>query len=279
MLVLSRYAAKVGISTYLTVFTSTMPAVKRRAPSILVREMSRGQGDRGGWPSTTGNPSGDGRSNNPPKNTEKDRDSRGRYIKFNLYKSDQVDENFDETVTCIACGGRATIMLLENGSTVWTNGQTTKLYIKLYLHHMLYPSPEYVAMGSQNRYYVKFEDREPEWVGCDDMTNSLKETNRSVNTIAFGERWDSYFIIYEDGWWEYHNIPDSLVTILEDRGRKVDLDCVSLGPDGEYYMRAKNGQAWWGGTSKENFSRISEDSDRVMFVDFADDDTFLCRYT
>lgn len=26
-----------------------------------------GQGDRGGWPSTTGNKSGKGRSNNPPK--------------------------------------------------------------------------------------------------------------------------------------------------------------------------------------------------------------------
>lgn len=27
----------------------------------------RGQGDAGGWPSTTGNPSGGGRSNNPPQ--------------------------------------------------------------------------------------------------------------------------------------------------------------------------------------------------------------------
>lgn len=26
-----------------------------------------GQGNSGGWPSTTGNPSGRGRSNNPPK--------------------------------------------------------------------------------------------------------------------------------------------------------------------------------------------------------------------
>ena len=28
----------------------------------------RGQGNAGGWPSTTGNPSGGGRSNNPPGN-------------------------------------------------------------------------------------------------------------------------------------------------------------------------------------------------------------------
>tara|TARA_Y100000813_G_C24106226_1_gene325512 strand:- start:629 stop:772 length:144 start_codon:yes stop_codon:yes gene_type:complete len=27
----------------------------------------KGQGNAGGWPSTTGNPSGGGRSNNPPK--------------------------------------------------------------------------------------------------------------------------------------------------------------------------------------------------------------------
>ncbi len=29
--------------------------------------MGRGQGNAGGWPSTTGKPSGGGRSNNPPK--------------------------------------------------------------------------------------------------------------------------------------------------------------------------------------------------------------------
>jgi ribosomal protein S27E len=277
MLVLSRYAVKVGVSSLAV--PSMMPAVKIGLPSILVREMSRGQGDRGGWPSSTGNPSGAGRSNNPPKNTKKYRSTRGRYIKFRLHEADHVGKYFDEAVTSMACGGKATIMIFENGGKAWTTGLTAHLYNTVPGRRKSLPSLEYVAMGSQDRYYVKFEDGRSEWVGCDAMTTALKETNRSVKSIAFGEHWDSYFIVYECGWWQYNIIPDSLSTILEARNRKPDLECVSLGPDGEYYIRAKNGRKWWGGISESNLAIIEEVRHRgIMFIDFADDNTFLCRY-
>jgi hypothetical protein len=81
----TRYAVKVGIYASPTIFTSIIPVVNIGVHSILIRDFSkrRGQGDRGGWPSTTGSRSGDGRSNNPPtkQHTEKDRKSRGRHIK------------------------------------------------------------------------------------------------------------------------------------------------------------------------------------------------------
>jgi len=54
---------------------------------------------------------------------------------------------------------------------------------------------------------------------------------------------------------------------------------MSLGPDGEYFMRTKDGQTWWGGTTEENIDRIAKVKDRAEFIDFADDDAFLCRYT
>jgi hypothetical protein len=284
MLVLSRYAVKVGISTSPTVFASMMPAVKIGDSSILIRNFSRGQGNGGGWPSTTGNPSGGRRSNNPPKNTEKDRDSRGRYIRFRLHERDQVDKNFSAKVTCIACGGKATIMLFENGSTVWTNGLTTNLYNMLIDRRQKTLSPpEYVAIGSKDRYYVRFKSGVYAWVGCDAMAKALTETDKNVKSVAFGAHMGSYFIVYEDGCYQCGYLPESLEVILERRALsgedKLDLDCVSLGPDGEYYMRAKNGRAWWGGTSKDSLARISDVKNRVMFIDFADDGTFLCRYT
>jgi hypothetical protein len=278
LLVLSRYAVKAGVSSLAV--PSMMPATKRVVPSILHREMSRGQGDGGGWPSTTGNPSGGGRSNNPIKNTEADRDSRGRYIQFRLHEADHVNKNFNAKVTCIACGGTATIMLYESGGTSLSKGLPKQLRITLHgRRQKSLPPPEYVAIGPLDRYYVKFTDGASQWVGCDAMTKKLKETDRSVKSVAFGTRVDSYFIVYKDGWGQYQNIPDSLNEIIEARNREPDLDCVSLGPDGEYYMRAKNGAAWCGGTSKDNLAIISQDKNRGMFVDFADDDTFLCRYT
>jgi hypothetical protein len=255
MLFLSRYAIKAGLSSHAA--PSMMSAVKRGVPSILVREMSRGQGDGGGWPSATGNPSGGRRSNNSSKNTEKDRDSRGRYIQFRLHEADHVNKKFNEQITCIACDGKSIIQLYEIGITStlgWS--ETLRNSLKERRQKSL-PPPEYVAIGSQDRHYVKFENGSSQWVGCDAMTKALKETNRGVKSVAFGKHMDSYFIVYEDGWWGYHNIPDSLVAIIEDRGRKADLDCVSLGPDDEFYMKAKNGHAWFVGSSQGNLARIS----------------------
>jgi hypothetical protein len=173
----ARYAVKVGIYASPTVFTSMIPAVKRGIPSILIRDFSssRGQGDRGGWPSTTGNSSGDGRSNNPPTKLtkKKDRDNRGRHIKFQLHsihRSDHMNKKFNEQVTCIACGGNATIMLYESGITSMTTGLTKKLCNSLKKRRQKsLPPPEYVALGSRGRYYVRFTDGKSDWVGCDAM--------------------------------------------------------------------------------------------------------------
>ena len=281
---LSKYAgsAAAGIPLAKNAFELMKSSSKKIVPFDFVqRDFSgRGQGDAGGWPSTTGNPSGRYRSNNPPKKyTEQDRDRRGRYIIKWLYEGDHVNTIFGEKVTSIACGGKATIMLYENGGTAWTKDLTTSLYNKLNGRQNSLPPPEYVAIGSQDRYYVRFTDGVSQWVGDDAMTNTLRDTNRRVKSVAFGEHWDSHFIVYDDGYWQYQNIPAGLSNILDERGNKADLDCVSLGPDGEYYMSAKNGEAWWGGTTNENIASIAKAGDRVEFIDFADDDTFLCRYT
>lgn len=55
-------------------------------------------------------------------------------------------------------------------------------------------------MVSQDKYYVRFRDDACEYVGCDEMTAVLdKDTSRRIQTIAFGEDWDSYCIVYTDG--------------------------------------------------------------------------------
>ena len=68
--------------------------------------------------------------------------------------------------------------------------------------------------------------------------------------------------------------------MLERRGsNKSDLAYVSLGPNGEYYTSATNGNAWWGGTTDETLAELNEIRDRITYLDFADHDAFLCRYT
>jgi len=213
------------------------------------------------------------------KETNRDGDGRGRRLLFSLFERDHVDSCFSGTVTSMACGGKATIMLYEDGGHAWTSGLPKNLYNKLNGRQRSLPSPEYVAMGNMDRYYIRFADGKSEWVGCEGMSDELKTTTRRVKSVAFGERWDSYFIVYTDGWWSYSGIPDELSQLMKTRNKRSDLECVSLGPDGEYFVSAKNGRAWWGGTSCDNIDAIAKIRDRVKFIDFGDDNTFLCRYT
>ena len=76
------------------------------------------------------------------------------------------------------------------------------------------------------------------------------------------------------------SLPGLISNMLERRGsNKSDLACVSLGPNGEYYTSATNGNAWWGGTTDETLAKLNEIRDRITYLDFADHDVFLCRYT
>ena len=94
------------------------------------------------------------------------------------------------------------------------------------------PSPTYVSIGSQDRYYIEFADGESEWVGCDDMSDELKSTSKSVKTVAFGEHWGSYFVVFTDGGYRFNNVPYALSDLIQNKRKaKGDLKCVSLGPD------------------------------------------------
>ena len=210
---------------------------------------------------------------------EVERASRGSRMIFAHENAQSIQSNFNKTVTCISCGGKATIMLYENERPSWTAGIPSLLYKKLNGRQKSLPNPDYVAIGSQDRYYVRFSDGSAQWVGCDQMTKELKEEKRRVKTVAFGEFWDSYFIVFDDGWWSYMNIPAALVKLITSRNKRDDLTCVSLGPKGEYYMRARNGRAWWGNLESNNMASISKVKDCVQFMDFGDGDNFLCRHT
>mmetsp|Transcript_36919 Transcript_36919/g.110599 ORF Transcript_36919/g.110599 Transcript_36919/m.110599 type:complete len:468 (-) Transcript_36919:97-1500(-) len=204
--------------------------------------------------------------------------ARGKHVKLWLCHSSFVDEHFDEKVTCISCGGDSTIMLFEGGGSSWTEGLTTPLYNKLNGRQKLLPGPEYVAIGSRGRYYVRFKGGSSQWYGCEEMCKTLRTDNREVKTIAFGEDWNSYCIVFSGGGYEYVAVPSELDKLLQQRD-KTDLECVSLGPKGEYFISAENGKAWWGGMTNKGLKSIRSVKDGIKFIDFGDDDSYLCRYT
>ncbi|GFH52418.1 hypothetical protein CTEN210_08894 [Chaetoceros tenuissimus] len=129
------------------------------------------------------------------------RTERGLRAKWcGLRESDNFKKNFRNDTTCVAIGGDTHLCLYENGGWAYSSGLTTNLHKKLHTRALSHPSPDYIAMGSLDRYYIRFANGKSEWVGPKDMTELLQNTNRKVKSVAFGEDFETYFIVFEDGY-------------------------------------------------------------------------------
>ena len=172
-------------------------------------------------------------------------------------------------------------MLYENGGWAFTGGIPKLLHNKLNGRARSLPSPTYVAIGSDDRYYIRFADGKSEWVGCENMGNELKNCNESIETVAFGESWGSYFLVYQDGGCSYCNIPSDLEEFVENSG---SLNCVSLGRDGAWYAEASDGRASWGAgfQDRATWEALNRIAQRLTFLDFGSFDgsrtEFFVRY-
>lgn len=168
-------------------------------------------------------------------------------------------------------------MLCDTGKWSFTPGLPKLLHNKLNGHQAALPTPECVALGSQDRYFIRFSDGECEWVGPDCMEKKIDNKSQNIKTIALGKNWDSFFIVYKNGGYCYQDVPIELDELIKSRGGRTDLDCVSLGPDNEYYVSVKNGRAWWSG-SNEFAKAVRKVKNRVKFIDFGDDGIYLYRH-
>ena len=200
-----------------------------------------------------------------------DSEDRGLCREFYLAHAADVQSNFDgPTTTCVATNGAATIMLYEDGSFAYTADLPDGLYKTLQKKKL--KTPRYVALGSQDRYYIEFVDGSYEWAGSPDLKKKL--TEGPIASVAFGTSMQSYFIVYKDGGWYYDDAPAELTKIV---GRRGDLDCVSLGSGGEYYVRFRDGTANWGGLTTECLKYIDPYAKKITFLDFGNDQYFLRR--
>mmetsp|Transcript_28820 Transcript_28820/g.92812 ORF Transcript_28820/g.92812 Transcript_28820/m.92812 type:complete len:632 (+) Transcript_28820:57-1952(+) len=209
------------------------------------------------------------------------RTARGRLFYCNMLSESDYIETFmaTEKVTSIATNGDATIALYENAGWAWTPRIPTQLRNKLKGRSRSRPMPTYVALGTLDRYYIEFADGKSQWNGADELTDELQQTSRTVRSVAFGSDYDSWFVVYDDGWWcSSWNIPAGLSKLLRSRNNSADLKCVSLGPNDEWYLEAETGRAWWGNVGADFSHNIRNIKNDITFLDFGTGDGYIVRY-
>lgn len=206
---------------------------------------------------------------------------------FGLRNSDgKIDEMFNDRCTCVAVGGTTTLVLYEDGAVSYTGGLTegyAGLFDLLHPRRQDASPPTYIALGSTRRYYIKFANGKSEWEGPEKLTEFLAATPAKVRTVAFGEDWSTFFVVYDDGSWKPSgNVPEGLLEQL----KKLDNDLkgaakvrhVTLGPQGEWYLRIANGRAWLGGLPNSFYEHIESIRDSISAVYFGDEGSFFARH-
>ncbi len=191
----------------------------------------------------------------------------------------QVDQclrdiaKMNKVVKAVATNGRGTVFLYGNGGVAYTPAIPKALYQKLrQLRSSSFSSrPCFVALGTRDRYFVSFNDGSADWKGSSSLDKILKKrvTKRSASgqaegnskegatllprSVAFGATYDTFFVVFNDGSWEYQgrSVPKSLEKKLRERDDAADLVICNLGPNGEWFLKAESGKMWWSGITPE----------------------------
>mmetsp|Transcript_13979 Transcript_13979/g.17332 ORF Transcript_13979/g.17332 Transcript_13979/m.17332 type:complete len:361 (+) Transcript_13979:468-1550(+) len=107
------------------------------------------------------------------------------------------------------------------------------------------PAPVYAALGSGDRYFVRYENGSFEWVASKSFSKLIRRFPK-VSQVAFGADWDSYHIVFQDGTQAWNNIPPQLEKILEKRNdNQPDVCEVSLCPDNPAYFHVVFSDGSW----------------------------------
>ena len=190
---------------------------------------------------------------------------------------------FDDEVISVATNGEGTIFLYENCNWAWTSDCPTQLTNKLKGRSRNLPKPVYVALGSKDRYYILFEDGKSQWVGPENLGDAIHKRRSRARSVAFGSEWNSYFVVFEDGHWQYGgDLPYGLTSFIQKHKKRINIKRVSLGSDDQWWIEydgCDNSNQRWGGIDNKTRSRIGCKKNRMKFLDFGDDDTYILRYT
>ncbi|CAD7926944.1 unnamed protein product [Amoebophrya sp. A120] len=175
------------------------------------------------------------------------RDRGTSFIFWGMTDANTLKKDFDKDVSCIAVQDDAWLLVHEKArSSSWCGRIPTGLDKFLRSRAKNHPQPTVVALGSDGRYYCEVENGKAQWNGPDSFSEEVNDNpTKTIKCVSFGEDYNTWFIVFKDGAYSSQgNIPASLSKLLNQRNL-ADLEFVSLGPDGDYFVRAMNGRSWW----------------------------------
>jgi hypothetical protein len=218
----------------------------------------------------------------------KQRAHRGQLICCHSSNSEFLQHRWTIDVCSIAMGDVCILLVYDDGS--WAACSThlmpplmhAELPLDLYDDRLSpvchTPLLTLATLGSHDRCFLKFADGTCVWHASQAFAQHIQSNNSSVRLVSFGDAWESYFVLFEDKSYCWSNLPPGLVAHLDARV-PLEIEAVSLGKAGEWFLRLADGRCYWGNLTKRCIATVGKYKPKMTTVHLGmDEGAFILRY-
>lgn len=203
------------------------------------------------------------------------------------FSNDDYQEEFGKAwsmkpVNCVALG-RGYIIVYEDGGLAWWDVPSS-LDRKFRNQEVHLPPVQFVALGPDGNFFIKFTNGKMEWVAKPSFQRAIKkgasERALYVDKVAFGAN-GSWVILWTDGSIDYEGAPRDLAAQLDAVAEGPGLRDVSLGPHGEWFVIFKDHSVQANNlltALHSALARIKQAGGRVRSVAFGEMNSWYVRY-
>lgn len=179
-------------------------------------------------------------------------------------------------------GNAEVFTLYEDGLSAWTccPALLDKKFRYRSKHHS---KGVFVAIGTEDRYFVKFQNGRSEWVSnCKEFDCSVKENPSSPRFVAFGPN-DSWFVLFEDDSFDWYNIPSTLHNKLHSRKKDIPkVKLLAMSSDGGWFVEFTNGSFSHQGLHhkfQHDLCKANKPMHTILHVSLPTKDSYCIVYT
>jgi hypothetical protein len=109
------------------------------------------------------------------------------------------------------------------------------------------PKATFISIGSQGRYFVQYENGDWKGTFSDRLDKFLQKCNK-VRILSFGNSFDDYYVMDEDGNDDYYGLPLKLFHKLDSRNPRLPkVQFLSLAPQDGWFVRWEDNKFEWAG--------------------------------
>jgi len=215
-----------------------------------------------------------------PQTGKIQRSCSNRYLKIwgndKLWWSSNIDINefykcihkdISQSVCLLAIPSGGILCAMKDGQAYWSAGGILDDAVEQMLGNGDIKA-RHIALGTKGRYYISFAKGDEVWCGHEDFDETVRES--AVKCVAFGDEFDSYFVLHENNICTWRNIPESLENTIRDNCKNgTVVDYVSLGcKRGQYFVHFNNDVWYASGLCEEDKHALEKIDGAVKEVSF-----------